>query len=139
MNISINVNCADINEAQDVLKKLGVQATVEAEVIPVKATRAAKAKPVKEETPAPAVDTTHEEVISSPRDLGAEFKALLDEARMCITGKGAGVKEKGLVSAIKSQCLAIAGTQDTGAVTLDEHRAALIPCLREAINAYKVG
>ena len=147
MNLSISISCADINEAMEVLKKLGdkvsdvvVRSTGSKDIpVPAKATRAPKAV----KTPAPAaveeVDPVEDvgAVEATAENIEADYKKSLKDARALLVGKGVGTKEKALVMAIKSQCLALTGSEDTNAVVNPDDMSALTALINAEIAKYK--
>lgn len=148
MNISINVSCADISEAMEVLKKLGdkVQEAVVTSSAPAPAEPVKRTRQKKTEDAAPVATSSEEvdpvaPVPSAPEtatvDADKVYADALADARACIAGKGAGEKEKALVAGIKSQCLAITGSQDTNAVVQPADKLELAKCIRELIAKYK--
>lgn len=155
MNLSISISCADINEAMDVLKKLSantvtdvvVQAATEAPAptgskgipVPAKATRAPRAKSIPAPVAVEEVDPATDAPVATEAVLDHEpaYKAALAEARKLLVGKGVGTKEKALVMAIKSQCLALTGSEDTNAVVDQNDMLDLTNIVNAEIAKYK--
>ena len=147
MNLSISISCADINEAMEVLKKLGdkvsdvvVQPTGSKDILaPAKATRTPKA--VKTPAPAAVEEVNPVEdvgaVEATAENIEADYKKSLTDARALLVGKGVGTKEKALVMAIKSQCLALTGSEDTNAVVNPDDMSALTALINAEIAKYK--
>ena len=107
--------------------------------VPAKATRTPKAV----KTPAPAaveeVDPVEDvgAVEATAENIEADYKKSLTDARALLVGKGVGTKEKALVMAIKSQCLALTGSEDTNAVVNPDDMSALTALINAEIAKYK--